>query len=140
MLRFVGPFDPTNNPVHRFYHMQRQYGVGADGVPMGKWVAEGTSGGTTMGFYERAAIPVQWRLAEEFVLLDHYFQGIHGGSFANHLYLISATLATFSPTPPAGKGHFPPAPALLEVPAGGPSGPSGTKPLTPPPLHPLPPT
>ena len=80
MLRFVGPFDPTNNPVHRFYHMQRQYGPGADGIPMGRWVAEGTSGGATMGYYERAAIPVQWRLAEEFVLLDHYFQGIHGGS------------------------------------------------------------
>jgi phospholipase C len=101
MLRFVGPFDPTNNPVHRFYHMQRQYGPGADGVPMGRWVAEGTSGGATMGYYERAAIPVQWRLAEEFVLLDHYFQGIHGGSFANHFYLISGTLATY-PDAPAG--------------------------------------
>src|SRR5256712_6132700 len=108
MLRFVGPFDPTNNPVHRFYHMQRQYGVGADGVPMGKWVAEGTSGGTTMGYYERAAIPVQWRLAEEFVLLDHYFQGIHGGSFSKHLYLISATPPTFPHPPPAGKAQFAP--------------------------------
>jgi phospholipase C len=101
MLRFVGPLDPTNNPVHRFYHMQRQYGPGADGIPMGRWVAEGTSGGATMGYYERAAIPVQWRLAEEFVLLDHYFQGIHGGSFANHFYLISGTLATY-PDAPAG--------------------------------------
>src|SRR5437762_3419422 len=108
MLRFVGPFDPTNNPVHRFYHMQRQYGVGADGVPMGKWVAEGTSGGTTMGYYERAAIPVQWRLAEEFVLLDHYFQGIHGGSVADHLYLIAATRATSPAPPPAGQAQLAP--------------------------------
>src|SRR5207253_1476031 len=46
MLKFVGPLDETDNPVHRFYHMQRQYGPGADGVAMGKWVAEGTSGGT----------------------------------------------------------------------------------------------
>src|SRR3989449_3600240 len=114
MLRFVGPFDPTNNPVHRFYHMQRQYGVGADGVPMGKWVAEGTSGGTTMGFYERAAIPVQWRLAEEFVLLDHYFQGIHGGSFANHFYLISGTLATFPDAPAAVKAQFAPDGSLVK--------------------------
>jgi phospholipase C len=93
MQRFIGPFDVTNNPVHRFYHMQRQYGAGADGVPMGRWVAEGTSGGATMGYYERSAIPVQWRLAEEFVLLDHYFQSIHGGSFANHFALISASVA-----------------------------------------------
>jgi phospholipase C len=101
MLKFVGPLDETNNPIHRFYHMQRQYGPGADGVAMGRWVAEGTSGGTSMGYYERAAIPVQWRLAEEFVLLDRYFQGIHGGSFANHFYLISAAVARYPDAPPA---------------------------------------
>src|SRR3989454_2387904 len=101
MLKFVGALDETDNPVHRFYHMQRQYGVGADGVPMGKWVAEGTSGGTTMGYYERAAIPVQWRLAEEVVLLDHYFQGIHGGWFADHIYLVFAAPPALSHAPPA---------------------------------------
>jgi phospholipase C len=93
LLRFVQPLDPTNNPVHRFYHMQRQYGAGADGVPMGRWVAEGTSGGITMGYYDRAASPVQWRLADEFVLLDRYFQAIHGGSFANHYFLVTAAVA-----------------------------------------------
>src|SRR2546430_2439078 len=75
--------------------MQRQYGAGADGVPMGKWVAEGTSGGTTMGYFDRYASPAQWKLADEFVLLDHWFQGIHGGSFANHFYLISGGVARF---------------------------------------------
>jgi phospholipase C len=91
--RFVASLEQTNNPVHRFYHMQRQYGAGADGVPMGKWVAEGTSGGTSMGYYDRAASPVQWRLADEFVLLDRYFQSIHGGSFANHYFLITGAVA-----------------------------------------------
>ncbi len=104
MLKFVGPFDATNNPVHRFHYMQRQYGAGADGAPMGRWVAEGRSGGTTMGYYERAALPAQWRLAEEFVLLDHWFQGIHGGSMANHFYLVSGTLP-----------RYPGAPATLRV-------------------------
>ena len=93
LLRFVQPFDLTNNPVHRFYHMQRQYGPGADGVPMGRWVAEGTSGGITMGYYDGAASPVQWRLADEFVLLDRYFQAVHGGSFANHYFLVTAAVA-----------------------------------------------
>ena len=101
MLRFVGPLDETNNPVHRFYHMQRQYGVGADGIPMGRWVAEGTSGGVTMGYYDRVASPVQWRLADEFVLLDHWFQGIHGGSFPNHFYLISGGVARYGEAPAA---------------------------------------
>ena len=99
MLKFVGPFDATNNPIHRFYHMQRQYTAGADGIAMGRWVAEGTSGATTMGYYERSAIPVQWRLAEEYVLLDRYFQGIHGGSFPNHFYLISGTMARYPGAP-----------------------------------------
>src|SRR5260370_41424387 len=83
--------------------MQRQYGAGADGVPMGKWVAEGTSGGITMGFYDGAASPVQWRLADEFVLLDRYLQSVHGGSFANHYFLITARV---SPRP----AHIPPPP------------------------------
>jgi phospholipase C len=100
MQSFVGPLDLTNNPIHRFYHMQRQYAPGSDGVPMGHWVAEGTSGGASMGYYGRSAIPVQWRLAEEFVLLDRYFQSIHGGSFANHFYLISASVA-HAPDAPA---------------------------------------
>jgi phospholipase C len=73
--------------------MQRQYAPGADGVPMGQWVAEGTSGGGTMGYYDRPASPVQWRLADEFVLLDRYFQSIHGGSFANHYFLVTAAVA-----------------------------------------------
>ena len=60
LQKFVAPFDQTNNPVHRFYHMQRQYGVGTDGVAMGTWVAEGTSGGTSMGYFDRYASPAQW--------------------------------------------------------------------------------
>src|SRR3989441_3308855 len=113
LQKYVGPFDETNNPVHRFFHMQRQYGAGADGVPMGKWVAEGTSGGITMGYYDRAASPVQWRLAKEFVLLDRWFQGIHGGSFANHFYLVSAGVARDAGAPAAQRaaGGGPPSPA-----------------------------
>src|SRR5262249_18901454 len=100
MLRFVQPLDLTNNPIHRFYHMQRQYGAGADGIAMGTWVAEGTSGGITMGYYDRAASPVQWRLADEFVLLDRYFQSIHGGAFADHYFLGTAAVAPLRDAPP----------------------------------------
>jgi phospholipase C len=101
LQKYVAPFDATNNPIHRFYHMQRQYGAGADGVPMGRWVTEGTSGGTTMGYFDRYASPAQWKLADEFVLLDRWFQGIHGGSFANHFYLISGALARYPDAPAA---------------------------------------
>src|SRR5262249_548684 len=134
LQKFVAPFDQTNNPVHRFYHMQRQYGAGPDGVPMGKWVAEGTSGGTSMGYFDRYAGPAQWKLAGEFVLLDHWFQGIHGGSFANHFYLISAALARYADAAakeraagvgPGGRGE--------EEGAGGPRGRGGRQSHPPPP-------
>ncbi len=107
VLKFVGPFDETNNPVHRFYHMQRQYGP-CDGIPMGMWVAEGTSGGAVMGYYEASGLPVQWRLANEFVLLDRYFQSIHGGSFANHFFLISAAVARYPDAPAALRAEIGP--------------------------------
>jgi phospholipase C len=42
---------------------------------------------------------VQWRLADEFVLLDRFFQGIHGGSLANHFYLISGRVAEWREAP-----------------------------------------
>lgn len=101
LLRFIGPLDQTRDPVHRFHHMQRQYGVGADGVAMGKWVTEGSTGGLAMGYYDRTAIPVQWRLADEFVLLDRWFQSIHGGSFPNHFFLIAASVARYPDAPAA---------------------------------------
>jgi phospholipase C len=102
MLKYLGPFDETNNPVHRFYHMQRQYHAGTDGVPMSRWVAEGTSGGASMGYYDRSALPVQWQLADEFVLLDRYFQSIHGGSLPNHFFLITAAM----PRDPAAPAEY----------------------------------
>src|SRR5258706_15988884 len=79
MLRFVGPLDLTNNPIHRYYHMQRQYRPGADGVAMGRWVAEGTSGGTSMGYFERAAAPLQGRPPPEVVPPPPLFQGVPRG-------------------------------------------------------------
>jgi len=53
----------------------------------------------TLGFYDGAASPVQWRLADEFVLLDRYFQSVHGGSFANHYFLITAGIPTSGTIP-----------------------------------------
>src|SRR2546429_9566888 len=103
---------------------------------MGKWVAEGTSGGATMGYYEKAAIPVQWRLAEEFVLLDNYFQGIHGGSFANHFYLIAATLATYPDAPAVVRAELAPDGGVVKDGDVDPEGRVGNK-LDPP--HPPPP-
>jgi phospholipase C len=52
-----------------------------------------------LGYFDRYASPAQWKLADEFVLLDYWFQGIHGGSLANHFYLISAGVARYPEAP-----------------------------------------
>ncbi len=94
--RIVPPDQPTADPAHRFFLMQRQYGPERR---MDRWVAETNVGGLIMGYYGREANPVQWKLAEEFVLFDRWFQAIHGSSNTNHYYLVSARTAVYPNAP-----------------------------------------
>ena len=45
--------------------------------------------GPVLGFYERRDIPFYHKLADEYVLFDHFFQAATGGSTTNALYLVS---------------------------------------------------
>ncbi len=94
--RIIPPDLPTADPAHRFFLMQRQYGPERK---MDRWVAETDVGGLVMGSYGREANPVQWKLAEEFVLFDRWFQAIHGASNTNHYYLIAARTALYPNAP-----------------------------------------
>ncbi len=94
--RIISPDQPTADPVHRFFLMQRQYGPERK---MDRWVAETNVGGLVMGYYGREANPVQWKLAEEFVLFDRWFQAKHGSSNGNHYYLIAARTAVYPNAP-----------------------------------------
>ena len=94
--KIVPPAQPTADPAHQFFRMQRQYGPERR---MDRWVAETDIGGLVMGYYGREANPVQWKLAEEFVLLDHWFQAIHGSSNTNHYYLVAARSAVYPNAP-----------------------------------------
>ncbi|HEV8672762.1 MAG TPA: alkaline phosphatase family protein [Methylomirabilota bacterium] len=95
--RIIPPEEPTADPAHQFFRMQRQYGPERK---MDRWVAETDVGGLIMGYYGREANPVQWKLAEEFVLFDRWFQAIHGSSNTNHYYLIAARTAVYPNAPP----------------------------------------
>jgi phospholipase C len=95
--RFAPPAQPTADPAHRFFLMQRQYGPERK---MDRWVAETNVGGLVMGYYAPEANPVQWKLAREFVLFDRWFQAIHGSSNTNHLYLVAARTGVYPNAPP----------------------------------------
>ncbi|MEO7085871.1 MAG: acid phosphatase [Gemmatimonadaceae bacterium] len=75
----------TRDLWHRFFEDQMQIAGGKnDG-----FAAWSDAGGLTMADfdYSRSAM---FRLAQEFVLADNFFQGAFGGSFLNHQYLICA--------------------------------------------------
>ncbi len=94
--RLAPPNQATADPAHQFFRMQRQYGPERR---MDRWVAETNVGGLVMGYYAREANPVQWRLAEEFVLMDHWFQASHGSSNTNHYYLVAARTLVYPKAP-----------------------------------------
>ena len=99
--RIIPPNVTTSDPRHDFWLMQRQYGPERK---MDRWVAETDVGGLVMGFYSREANPIQWKLAEEFVLFDHWFQPVHGSSLPNHFYLVAARTAVYPNAPKGLRG------------------------------------
>ncbi len=48
------------------------------------------NGALTMGYYDGRDLPYYWNLADEYVLFDHFFSSDHGGSFANHMFWVTA--------------------------------------------------
>jgi acid phosphatase len=75
----------TRDLVHRFFEHQMQI----DGGKNDGYAAWSDAGGLVMGYYDSSQSAL-YRLAQEFVLADNFFQGAFGGSFLNHQYLICA--------------------------------------------------
>lgn len=76
----------TRDLWHVFYQNQMQINGGKND----KFVAWGDSGALVMGHYSDSAYNLRlWKLAQEFVLCDNFFQGAFGGSFLNHQYLVA---------------------------------------------------
>ncbi len=75
----------TRDMYHRFFENQMQINGGKND----KFVAYADSGGLVMGTYDGSKMAM-WKLAQSYVLADNFFQGVFGGSFLNHQYLICA--------------------------------------------------
>jgi acid phosphatase len=96
----------TRDLVHRFYQNQMQINAGRNN----QFAAWGDSGGLVMGHYRNSADSLKlWNIARQNVLCDNFFMAAFGGSWLNHIYLISAQ-APFYPDAQTG-----PAKKLLSV-------------------------
>lgn len=120
----MAPYIPADanvpwDPMHHFYRMFAQIdhgkmdyfvalalkgkheffdkGPGTDPVKM--MFAESTPSGAVLGYYTRDDLPDYYRLADEYVLFDHFFQAMSGGSTGNALYLVAARSAAWSKAP-----------------------------------------
>jgi phospholipase C len=83
-----------NDPTHDWGPQHQAWNGGA----MDQWVKvhlahEGVGNGpATMGYYQRADIPVHYALADAFTVCDHYFCSVLGPTDPNRLYWISGTI------------------------------------------------
>ncbi|WGS51989.1 acid phosphatase [Paraburkholderia sp. D15] len=77
----------TRDLVHRFYQNQMQINAGRNN----QFAAWGDSGGLVMGHYRNSADSLRlWGLAQQYTLCDNFFMAAFGGSWMNHIFLISA--------------------------------------------------
>lgn len=75
----------TRDLYHRFFENQMQINGGKNDM----FAALADGGGLTMGYYDGSQMAM-YKIAQQYVLADNFFQGAFGGSFLNHQYLICA--------------------------------------------------
>ncbi|WP_440855922.1 phospholipase C [Salinisphaera sp. RV14] len=131
----MAPYVPaTHNvpwdPEHHFYRMYAE----VDGGRMDQFVAlalsrhhkpfdhmasghidatrltfkESKPSGAVLGFYQREDIPDYHKLADNYVLFDHFFQAMSGGSTGNALYLAAGRSAHWKEVPTKYQGSLRP--------------------------------
>ncbi len=81
--------------THRFYNNQMQINGGRNDM----FAAWSEAGGLAMGYYDGSPMKL-WKLAQQYVLADNFFQGAFGGSYLNHFWLVCACSPVWS-SPPA---------------------------------------
>jgi acid phosphatase len=79
------PSTVTRDLYHRFYENQMEINGGKNDM----YAAWADAGGLTMGHFDYSSSAL-YKLAQQYVLADNFFQGAFGGSFLNHQYLICA--------------------------------------------------
>jgi acid phosphatase len=86
--------DTSIDLTTNFYSEKEQI----DNGKMDLFVAKSAAKGLTMGYFHTADLPIAAE-ARQYVLCDHFFHGVYGGSFQNHIFLVSASVAVFPNAP-----------------------------------------
>jgi len=92
--QYVAADQITPDVTHRFYQEQVQI----DGGKMDKYALYNFTKGLTMGYYKTADLPL-YDLAKKYTVCDHFFHSVFGGSFLNHIWLVSAASPVFPNAP-----------------------------------------
>jgi phospholipase C len=92
--QYVSSDKKTPDVTHRFFHNQLQI----DGGKMDKFAAYNDSKGLAMGYYTTEKLPL-YPMARKYTLCDNFFQSVFGGSYFNHVYLISAAVPVWPNAP-----------------------------------------
>lgn len=92
--QYVSSDKKTPDATHSFFHNQLQI----DGGKMDKFAAYNDSKGLAMGYYSTKKLPL-YPMAQKYTLCDNFFQSVFGGSYFNHVYLISAAVPVWPDAP-----------------------------------------
>jgi acid phosphatase len=92
--QYVSSDKKTPEVTHRFFHNQLQI----NGGKMDKFAAYNDSKGLAMGYYSTEKLPL-YPIAQKYTLCDNFFQSVFGGSYFNHVYLISAAVPVWPNAP-----------------------------------------
>ena len=98
ITKYVPFSQKTIDLVHRFYHEQAQINAGR----MDHFVTVSGARGLTLGYYPTRDLPIARKLKgmpSQVTVLDHFFHAAFGGSFLNHMWLVSAATPVFPDAP-----------------------------------------
>ncbi len=91
----VKPFWIGGRAITDLPHSPLTYRTQFNGGRMNGFVAAfnlvGLSGTTAMGHYDARDLPFYWNVADQYVLFDRFFSSGGTGSFANHMWWVTAT-------------------------------------------------
>jgi phospholipase C len=86
--------DTSIDLTTNFYVEQQQI----DDGKMDLFTARSGAKGLTMGYFHLVDLPLAAE-AKKYVLCDHFFHSVYGGSLQNHIFLVSAAVASFPNAP-----------------------------------------
>jgi phospholipase C len=89
--------------VHRYYQEQSQI----DGGRMDKYAQVSNAKGLVMGYYDTSKLPLA-TYAKDYTVCDYFFHSAFGGSFLNHIFLISAAPPSWPNAPMDTVAQFDP--------------------------------